>query len=300
MKSNLFVTVCGLAVLAATVSVLARADSSSDIEKRLQQDFSGTNVFLRSSLVDDTLRFDSEGHSRSSETGPWTMAGVVAIHDIHYKDSSIEIEGERIVLFHDATPGKFRSVFPIPALQRGIEVLPADKKQAKKAEKKKLAKQNRVHVTIQRPQGELTQQAVLDIMAKVFLPSNEHISEAVPTYWRTYMRGLEGLPEEPPSEASTPKVYRVGKDVTPPKAVHAPDPEYSLFARQLRYEGGLWLTLVVNSEGQPTDIQIKKPAGLGLDEKALEAVCGWKFKPGMKEGNPVAVRISVEIEFHLY
>lgn len=300
MKANLSAMICGLAVLVVMMTVPALAESSSDIEKRLQQDFSGTNVFLRSSLVDDTLRFDSEGHSKSTETGPWTIAAVLAIRDIHYKEASIEIEGERILLYHDATPGKFRSVFPIPALQRGIEVLPADRKQAKKAEKKKLAKRNRVHITIQRPAGELTLQAVLDIMAKVFLPTNEHISDAVPAYWRKYMRELEGIREEPPAAAPAAVGFCTGKDVTPPKATHAPDPDYSLFARELRYEGGLWLTTIVNTEGEATDIEITKPAGLGLDEKAVEAVRGWKFKPGMKDGNPVAIKISVEIEFHLY
>lgn len=300
MLRNLFVTICTWSLLAVTTGVPALADSSSDIEKRLQQEFSGTNVFLRSALVDDSLRFDSDGHSKSTETGPWTIASVIAIHDIHYKDASIEIEGERILLYHDAAPGKFRSVFPIPVLQKGIEVLPGDKKQAKKAEKKKLAQRNRVHLTISRPPGELTSQAVLDIMAKVFVPPSERISDAVPIYWRDYLRRQEGPPEEKPAGASTVKVYSVGKTVTPPKATHQPDPEYPLFARQLRYEGGLGLTLIVNTEGQPTDIQITKPAGLGLDEKAVEAVRGWKFNPGMRDGNAVPVKIAVEVQFHLF
>ncbi len=298
MKWNLFARICSLAVLTVSMSVSVLADSDADIEKRLQEEFLGVNVFLRSALVDDTLRFDSEGHSKSTETGPWTIAAVIAIRDIHYTAASIEIEGERILLYHDATPGKFRSVFPLPVIQRGIEILPADKRQARKAEKKKLAKHYRVHITIQRPPGELPSRAVLDLMGKVFVPPNQPISYAVPSYWRKYVRALERLPEEPTPADSERVIYR-SKDVTPPKATHTPDPDYPQFARELGYQGELLLTVIVNTDGQPTDIQVTKPAGLGLDEKAVEAVRGWRFSPGMKDGNPVAVRLSVEIAFHL-
>jgi protein TonB len=49
----------------------------------------------------------------------------------------------------------------------------------------------------------------------------------------------------------------------------------------------------------PTDIKITRPLGSGLDEKAVEAVRQWRFKPGTKDGSPVAVRINVEINFNL-
>jgi periplasmic protein TonB len=60
----------------------------------------------------------------------------------------------------------------------------------------------------------------------------------------------------------------------------------------------LWL--VVGADGLPREIKVQRTLGLGLDEKAIEAVKQWKFKPAMKDGNPVAVRISVEVNFHLY
>jgi periplasmic protein TonB len=60
----------------------------------------------------------------------------------------------------------------------------------------------------------------------------------------------------------------------------------------------LWL--VVGADGLPREIKVQRTLGLGLDEKAIEAVKQWEFKPAMKDGNPVAVRISVEVNFHLY
>ena len=66
------------------------------------------------------------------------------------------------------------------------------------------------------------------------------------------------------------------------------------------YEGTCVLELVVDAEGMPRDIKVTRAIGMGLDDKALEAVRQWRFKPGMKDGEPVAVRINVETSFHLY
>jgi TonB family protein len=94
-------------------------------------------------------------------------------------------------------------------------------------------------------------------------------------------------------------VYRVGHGVSAPRATYMPDPEFSEKARQAGYEGVCVLELVVDAEGMPQKIRVTHAAGLGLDEKAMEAVRQWRFKPGMKDGEPVAVQINVETSFHL-
>ena len=95
-------------------------------------------------------------------------------------------------------------------------------------------------------------------------------------------------------------VFRVGGGVSAPKAVYAPDPEYSEEARKAKYQGTCVLWLVVGPDGRPRDIRVARTLGLGLDEKAIEAVRTWKFEPAMKDGKPVAVQINVEVEFRLY
>jgi TonB family protein len=79
-----------------------------------------------------------------------------------------------------------------------------------------------------------------------------------------------------------------------------PDPEFSEQARNAGYEGTCVLELVVDSEGLPRDIKVTHPLGLGLDEKAVAAVRQWRFNAALKDGAPVAVRINVEVNFHLY
>jgi TonB family protein len=88
--------------------------------------------------------------------------------------------------------------------------------------------------------------------------------------------------------------------LTPPRLIHNVDPEFSDEARRKKIEGVVTLSLVVDTEGQPTDVQVTGPIGHGLDEKAVEAVKQWRFQPAMKDGNPIATKIAVQVNFHLY
>ncbi len=94
--------------------------------------------------------------------------------------------------------------------------------------------------------------------------------------------------------------YRVGGGVSAPRAVFAPDPEYSEEARKAKYQGTVVLWVVVGPDGRPHDIRVQRTLGMGLDEKAIEAVRLWKFEPARKDGRPVAVQINVEVNFRLY
>jgi periplasmic protein TonB len=95
-------------------------------------------------------------------------------------------------------------------------------------------------------------------------------------------------------------VFRVGGGVSAPKAIYNPDPEYSEEARKAKYQGTCVLSLIVGPDGKPRDIRVARSLGLGLDEKAIQAVNQWKFEPAQKDGRPVAVAINVEVQFRLY
>jgi TonB family protein len=95
-------------------------------------------------------------------------------------------------------------------------------------------------------------------------------------------------------------VFRVGGGVSAPKVTYQPDPEYSEEARKAKYQGVCVLSLIVGPDGKPRDVKVARSLGLGLDEKAIEAVNQWKFEPAQKDGKPVAVAINVEVTFRLY
>lgn len=110
------------------------------------------------------------------------------------------------------------------------------------------------------------------------------------------------LPLPAPTPAKLPSglgVFRVGGGVSAPRVSYSPDPEYSDEARGAKYQGVCVLTLIVGPDGLPWDIRVARSLGMGLDEKAIEAVKQWRFQPAMKDGKPVAVAINVEVQFRL-
>jgi TonB family protein len=93
--------------------------------------------------------------------------------------------------------------------------------------------------------------------------------------------------------------FRVGGGVSQPAVVFKVDPEYSEEARKAKYSGTVLLQLVVDVDGKAKNIKVVKGVGLGLDEKAVEAVQKWKFTPGKKNGQAVPVYATVEVNFRL-
>ena len=100
-------------------------------------------------------------------------------------------------------------------------------------------------------------------------------------------------------EGNSDRVYRAGGGVSPPALIHKVDPEYTEAARAAHYVGTVILYDEVGPDGTATNIRVVRSLGLGLDEKAIEAVKQWKFKPGQKDGYPVTVMATIEVNFRL-
>lgn len=87
---------------------------------------------------------------------------------------------------------------------------------------------------------------------------------------------------------------------TPPRAVYAPDPEYSDEGRKANAQGFVPLAVTVGTDGKPHEIVVEKKLGHGLDEKAVDAVRQWRFEPATIDGKPVEAKIHLSIAFRLY
>jgi protein TonB len=95
--------------------------------------------------------------------------------------------------------------------------------------------------------------------------------------------------------------YRPGVNgVSDPTLIYSIEPEFSDEARKARYQGVVLVGLTVGADGLPKNAHILHALGMGLDEKAIEAVKQYRFKPAMKDGKPVPVTIAVEVNFHIY
>jgi protein TonB len=100
-------------------------------------------------------------------------------------------------------------------------------------------------------------------------------------------------------KTATEPVYEIGGEVKPPRQTYAPGPEYTDKARKKHERGLVVLKLVVGSDGRTRDIKVVNSLSKELDGAAVDAVKKWKFTPATKDGQPVAVHMSVEVTFNI-
>jgi TonB family protein len=93
---------------------------------------------------------------------------------------------------------------------------------------------------------------------------------------------------------------KIGGSVSAPVVVHSVVPEFTDEARKAKYQGAVIVSIIVDAQGMPRNVHVTRPLGMGLDQKAIEAVMKFRFKPAMKDGKPVPVQVSIEINFRLY
>jgi TonB family protein len=97
----------------------------------------------------------------------------------------------------------------------------------------------------------------------------------------------------------TEAVYEPGGDVKPPKLVHYVEPDFSASSKEAYVEGVVRIAAVVKRDGKPAELRILKGLSAEEDRLAATAVTQWRFEPGTKQGRPVNVKVTVEVEFHL-
>ena len=94
-------------------------------------------------------------------------------------------------------------------------------------------------------------------------------------------------------------VYRVGNGVSAPSIIRKQEPEYTPRARAAKIQGTVLLEVVILPDGTPDNMKILHSVDPDLDAKAIECTRSWRFRPALKDGKPVPVRIMIEVNFHL-
>jgi TonB family protein len=264
-------------------------------DKQLGYEYADKVLTLRHFYTGDHLRFFADGRLRGdAPVGLWTLDGQVEIRDVRMQGRMLEISGRRKDLVFD--PNNLSNHSPKP-----LDLLATlDNYSGKEREVlEKYLQQREVNIEIEMPSKKASKEDIASAIHTVFLVPADSMMDAVPDFWHAYFADVEGKKYEPPSSLGT--VYRVEPHViSSPRKVNAPAPEYSDEARRAHLEGSVTLWLVVDAAGAPQDVQIQRPLGLGLDEKAVERIRTWTFEPGKKDGQPVPVKINIEVSFRLY
>jgi TonB family protein len=98
---------------------------------------------------------------------------------------------------------------------------------------------------------------------------------------------------------SAPIVGNSGSSLVGPRTIYSPQPEYTEEARQARREGVCVVSFIVGLDGKPSHIVVTKKLGMGLDQKAVEAVSKSRFEPARRYGRPVLIRLNLSVSFKL-
>lgn len=257
------IMVCALLAIPA-----AAQNSVKDIEAKLRADYVGHLVALRTPGLESELKYDDSGAPIAKLTpAPLVNGGAFVIEKIRVSASEVRFEGRRIVL----TGKNFDAV----------------------------GTNEKIVVSVSFRVPLMNESQVHEAMSRLFLTPQEFNEAKL-----GYVVNLKELKEAKPGEqVATLKgnvpVFKVGDDVTVPRAAKMPDPDYSDQARREGIQGTVVLQVIVNEEGIPAYLEVSRPLGYGLDQKAVEALSTWRFVPAKRNGVPVAVRMDVEFNFSL-
>lgn len=247
----------------------------------LDSEYAGKIRILKDFQCGRSVVFEPSGVvSSSADPGPWTKCGYISISHLKFgKKNTLEIEGKRIdVIFHDQNP-QLMKASPVTIEVRGVS-------------------------------DEVTARQALE---NVFIATKASMSDFVPDYWQPFVSDPQQFskrkeeeekisPHPCPEQSDEKAPCRVGGDILPPKPKSTPDPDYDPDAKAAHFQGTTILRAVIDRSGRIYKVFITNPLGLGLDEKAIEAVKRWKFNPAVRksDGTPVAVEITIEVNFHLF
>jgi TonB family protein len=280
------------ALLALTLLATRPVRADETLEKQVKADYLDKVLTLRHFYSGEHLKFHSDGSlQRSASPGLWTLDGQIEVQDVHLHGAQLVIKARRIHRIFD-NQGK------------PLDQLTALKNQSGKQQKdlEKALQHLKAEIEIELPSDNPNENDVSAAIHAIFVTGSDSMMDVVPSYWRAYFAKQEGKPLPTP-EMPKERVYASNPrrgGVLAPHLTYGSDPEYSEEARKARFMGTVVLGLVVDSSGNPTELQIQRPIGLGLDEMAIKAVNAWRFRPGEKDGSPVPVAINVEVNFHLY
>lgn len=254
------------------------------------EDLKGKIVMTRGFFSGPVLRYNSTGtilEGGSPES--WTLAAL-RLDEVSRHEDVLELHGVRMAL-----------------LSSGFTPVERQLRQGKKLKPDKVT----IIGMLPRPNDA----AAIELAQRIFVTDKEQLNESVPEYWRTFLGRFSSLPGTPanttpgyPSATPMPgeqrttaaRVFRVGTGVSAPRLISSPDPVYTEAARTAQIQGTCVLLVVIGTDGSVRNVQIARPVGFGLDDNAVAAVKQWLFKPSIKDGEPVPVQVSIEVNFRLY
>ena len=263
-------------VLALAATCAADSPAREALQQKLRSSMNGSVVTLRQFFQGRYLKFDSNGDPIDPpKTNTWTLDSKLKVSDVEVHERKIMIKGRRLaVIFEHGNAMQYRPTDQNLEIELSFGKNEVDAAQAENA------------------------------LKRVFLSGEDKLSGLVPDFWREFV-ATEIDHQAPLIHLPDGKGVRSMKElsalgpVKPPRVTKQPDPEYTEIARNARLQGIVLLQAEITEDGQLRNVEIRKALGLGLDEAAVEAVQKWRFQPAIWGGQPVAVKLNVEVNFRM-
>jgi TonB family protein len=280
----------------ASVILISTAALADSLEQAAASEWQNHVYTLRVWVGGDNIEIDENGrvlHGGSPVS--WTQARF-EVQKVSVHRDKIEFRGNRVGLLYDK-----------------------DKRQFVKLRLEPLKLVMRIDTSRLQPND------LPHIADSLFITDTAQLLAAMPEFWKSFAMGQVkpgndgkdgqfNLPDQPNAVRATPAPGApVGKTVdgepifgmpspgiTPPVVLKDSQPAYDEIARRMRIVGVDVLAAVIGQDGSVLDVQIERPLGMGMDERAIEAIRGWRFRPATRDGKPVAVQVKIEMTFHLY
>ena len=131
----------------------------------------------------------------------------------------------------------------------------------------------------------------------MFAPTlDDSVISTLPAYWQNYFATKAGKA----NAAMDASMMRPGGAVKAPQLLTPIDPDSNDYAQKNNIAGMVFLKMVVDAAGHPSNVTIVRPIGFGLDEKAVEAIERAQFRPGTMNGKPVPELVNLQVTFRIY
>jgi TonB family protein len=255
-----------LIVLLALISPLA-SHADGALKDALKKQYQNRVLFLRSAYQEGDQEFDSAGKpTKGPAPKKWTTYEPIWVTKLEVERDRLLLRGPRVAFGNSE---KLHTRISVP-----------------------IEKEVKVVIHLDHPLNSVDEASGL--LEQVFAIDEKTAEHPLPEY----RRPGGGLgPDD--------KIYHVSttreKDkASPPMPIYVPDPEFSDDARRAKYQGDVTLKLLLDKKGTVSRITIIRGLGLGLDEKSVERLKTWRFKPALLNGEPVFVEVSTEVSFRLY
>ncbi len=232
----------------------------------------GRAIFIRHGYAGGELTYDVLGHVHGEPKElDWTLAGADIDKVLRRSPAELELDGVRVAMRYNPDQHVFERH---PQKDQKLKIVLAVNEGARGL-----------------------QGALATIFAVGIDPG---LQRAMPLYWRHYFSPGLAWPSDPLTGKTIIGLTAPVAGLEMPVIEKKAEPEFTTEARQDHLKGVVGLRLTVGPDGLPARIAIRQPLGYGLDANAVQAVAKYRFRPGMKDGQPVAVDMLVNQTFDYY